>query len=250
MSNAAGAFNQPEVLSYELMGVTEREERRRATNVIDGAGSRFFVYDANGRLLIETNSNGALIGANLRFTNDVHGRRTSLSFYATNTALLDYSYAFDAGSRMTNISDGTYQASYSYLANSPLVSQIIYRSNSTTRMTTSKTYDFLNRLTAISSQPSAAGASPIGFHYAYNDANQRTRVNMDDGSFWLYEYDSLGQLVSGKRFWSDWIPVAGQPDHVTGEPNGFRSSINALRLAVGPPTTKAPRDYRRQGPHS
>lgn len=33
----------------------------------------------------------------------------------------------------TNVSDGTYNATYSYLANSPLINQITYRSNSTTR---------------------------------------------------------------------------------------------------------------------
>ncbi len=37
------------------------------------------------------------------------------------------------------------------LANSPLVGQITFRSNSVTRMTTTKTYDYLNRLTRIQS---------------------------------------------------------------------------------------------------
>ena len=182
----------------------------RATNIVDGSGNRNLVYDSNNQLLSETNTSGALIGMNLRYTNDLYQRRTSLSLYGTNTALLNHAYAFDGASRMTNISDGMYQAGYSYLANSPLISQIIYRSNNTTRMTTTKTYDFLNRLGSIVSQTSAAGAAPISYSYAYNDANQRVLVNIDDGSFWLYEYDSLGQLVSGKHYWSDWTPVAGQ----------------------------------------
>jgi len=38
---------------------------------------------------------------------------------------------------------------------------IRYRSNSTTRMTTTKSYDKLNRLGAISSQPAAAGTSLV-----------------------------------------------------------------------------------------
>lgn len=33
---------------------------------------------------------------------------------------------------------------------------------------------------------------------------------MADGSFWIYEYDVLGQVKSGKKYWSDWTPVAGQ----------------------------------------
>ena len=51
---------------------------------------------------------------------------------------------------------------YSHLANSPLVGQIVLATNGATRMTTSKTYGALNRLTQISSAPSGAGT--IGAH--------------------------------------------------------------------------------------
>ena len=45
---------------------------------------------------------------------------------------------------------GANTATYSYLANSPLVSQIAFQQNGTNRMTTTKSYDNLNRLTQIS----------------------------------------------------------------------------------------------------
>ena len=48
------------------------------------------------------------------------------------------------------------------------------------------------------------------FTYTYNNANQRVRVVLADGSYRLYEYDSLGQVISGERYWSDGKPVAGQ----------------------------------------
>jgi RHS repeat-associated protein len=96
----------------------------------------------------------------------------------------------------------------SIIANSPLVSQIVFKQSGTTRMTTTKSYDFLNRLTQISSAPSAA--STVSYGYAYNSANQRTRVTLADGSYWQYIYDSLGQVVSGHRFFADGTPVAGQ----------------------------------------
>ncbi len=57
-------------------------------------------------------------------------------------------------------------------------------------MTTLKQYDYLNRLTAISSSPSSAPS--ISYAYAHNHANQRVRSTLADGSYWLYEYDSLG----------------------------------------------------------
>jgi hypothetical protein len=42
---------------------------------------------------------------------------------STNTGwpLLTETYAYDAASRLSSVSDGTYSAAYGYLANSPLV---------------------------------------------------------------------------------------------------------------------------------
>ncbi len=39
---------------------------------------------------------------------------------------------------------------------------------------------------------------------------QRIRTTHADGSYWIYQYDSLGQVISGKRYWADGTPVAGQ----------------------------------------
>ena len=97
---------------------------------------------------------------------------------------------------------------YSYVANSPLVSQIAFKQATTTRMTTTKQYDYLNLLLSVSSAPSAASA--LSFGYAYNTANQRIRSTLADGSYWLYTYDNLGQVISGNKYWPDNTPVAGQ----------------------------------------
>jgi len=45
---------------------------------------------------------------------------------------------------------------YSYVANSPLVSQITFQNAGSTKMTTTKAYDYLDRLTQISSTPSGS----------------------------------------------------------------------------------------------
>jgi YD repeat-containing protein len=36
-------------------------------------------------------------------------------------------------------------------------------------------------------------------YYQYNQANQRVRTTLADGSFWIYEYDSLGQMILERR---------------------------------------------------
>ncbi len=41
-------------------------------------------------------------------------------------------------------------------------------------------------------------------------ANQRTRRTDAAGSYWVYQYDLLGQVTSGKHYWADGTPVAGQ----------------------------------------
>ena len=80
---------------------------------------------------------------------------------------------------------------------------------SSLRMTTTKNYDYLNRLTSISSaNPSSVVLDSHA--YAYNSANQRTAVTNTDNSRWSYGYDSLGQVTSGIKYWSDNSVVAGQ----------------------------------------
>lgn len=116
-------------------------------------------------------------------------------------------------------------AEYSYLANSPLVDTVTFMQSSTPRMTTTKSYDFLDRLTQISSAPSAS--STVSFGYSYDSANQRTRRSEADGSYWLYNYDALGQVVSGHKYWSDQTPVAGQQFDYGFDDIGNRKSTKA-----------------------
>ncbi len=67
-----------------------------------------------------------------------------------------------------------------------------FASNGVQRMVTTKQFDLLNRLTNSSSS--------VSFVYAYNSANQRTRTTLADGSYWVYIYDSLGQVISGRKY--------------------------------------------------
>ncbi len=77
---------------------------------------------------------------------------------------------------------------YTYLANSPLVSQISFAQSDTTRMVTTTQFDRLKRLQSVASVASGPGASPLPVTdaYLYNAANQRTRATLADGSYWLY----------------------------------------------------------------
>jgi RHS repeat-associated protein len=112
------------------------------------------------------------------------------------------------------------------IANSPPVEQISFTNGTAQRMVTRKAYDSLNRLTNISSANSYL-PSPISYAYPYNTANQRTGITNGDASFWAYGYDSLGQVTSGKKYWSDGTPVAGEQFEYTFDDIGNRKSTKA-----------------------
>lgn len=68
---------------------------------------------------------------------------------------------------------------------------------------------------------------PVSFAYQYNDANQRIRTVLADGSYWVYEYDEQGQVIRGRRFWADHTPVAGQQFDYAFDDIGNRQSTLA-----------------------
>jgi len=123
------------------------------------------------------------------------------------------------------VEDGNnHSAVYSYLANSPLIGQITFQNNSSPVMTTTKQYDRLNRLTSINS---VFGSSAVGYAYAYNSANQRVRTTLADGSYWVYGYDRLGQVIYGRKYWPDQTPVAGCQFEYGFDDIGNRTSTKA-----------------------
>jgi len=163
-------------------------------------------YNDASQLLSESYSGGTLSGLSLTNGYDSLLRRTAVGLSNYSGTLTTYGY--DTASRLQTVTSGTNTASYAYLANSPLVSQILFTNGSTQRMVTTKSYDNLSRLTNL---VSAAGATTVAsFTYQYNSANQRTQRTDADASYWVYQYDSLGQVTSGKKYWSDDTPVAGQ----------------------------------------
>jgi len=167
-----------------------------------------FTYNLAGQVLTESYSGGVLSGLSVTNGYDKYLRRTNLT--ALSSSLLSRTlYGYDTASRLQTVNDGNNDvATYSYLANSPLVGQIAF-ANGTTSMTTSKQYDYLNRLTQITSR-SSASIPPLSFNYSYNLANQRTQDLLADGSHWAYQYDSLGQVTNGNKYFYDNTVVPGQ----------------------------------------
>jgi RHS repeat-associated protein len=220
-------------------GVTNSYDRlSRLITTFSGGTTDTMTYNDADEPLSEAFSGGPLNALSVTNGYDNLLRRTNVTVNSAAT-LVSTSYGYDAASRLSTVSDGTNSAAYTYLANSSLAGQVTFVANGVDRMITTKQYDYLNRLAGVSSTPSGGGIQPFTFNYTYNLANQRTGVTNADNSYWVYQYNSLGQVVSGKKYWADGTPVAGQQftynfdtiGNRTAASSGGDSSGNNLRTA-------------------
>ena len=192
----------------------------RLATASGGGSARALAYQGNTSLLTsESYTAGPLSGTSVNTGYDGLTRRGSLQVTQGQNTLVTQSFGFDAASRLASASQGTASAAYGYYASSAanLVQSITFSNNAggsgtpQAVMTTTKSYDLLDRLTGISSKMAGASTPVSGFSYTYNAANERVRADVAaDGSHWLYGYDSLGQVTSGSRQWSDNSAVGGQ----------------------------------------
>ncbi|HAB17653.1 MAG TPA: RHS repeat-associated core domain-containing protein [Verrucomicrobiota bacterium] len=182
------------------------------TTVTRGALTATRTYNTTGDLLSESwsGTGATLAGLSVIASYDGYLRRQVISAKNGTQTLASVTYGYDTAGRLATAGDGTYSATYGYLANSALPGTLTFKHLTTTRMTTTRSFDFLNRLYQVKSMPAGSGQSAMNFRYGYNDAGQRITLDMPDGSGWRYQYDNLGQLIVGRRFWSDGTPVAGQ----------------------------------------
>ncbi len=81
-------------------------------------------YNNVGQLLQESYAGGPLGGWSVSNGYDSVLRRTVMVVLSNSTPLWTNQYMYDTASRLASVSDGVNSPSYTYLANSPLVSQI------------------------------------------------------------------------------------------------------------------------------
>jgi RHS repeat-associated protein len=199
------------------------DRRGRLRSATQGSASTVLAYNDTSLPLSESHTGGTLDGVSIDQTYDALLRPWQLTARRNGSAIAGTAtFSYDNASRLNTVSDGVYSASYRYLANSPHADQITFQQGSTVTLTTTKTFDNLDRLSSISS----LGSFVVSSHaYHYNSASQRDSVTLRDGSYWNYAYDSLGQVISAKRYWVGGAPVAGQQFEYTFDEIGNRTSI-------------------------
>ena len=212
------------VYSDGTTGVTNTVNRLGRVTQIASSSTIARDYNDAGLLLAERYTSGPLNGLGLTNRYDQYLRRTNLTLNAQ-PSTLNHAWSFDSGGRMSEAWEGTNKATYSYLANSPLVDHITFQNNGTTRMVSTRQFDYLNRLTNSISTTNSVNF--VRHLYNYNTASQRTKNTREDGSYWLYSFDQLGQVTGGKKYWSDGSVVAGQQFEYTFDDIGNRISTRA-----------------------
>jgi len=215
--------------------VTQTYDRRgRLKTVTRNSITTSRTYNDANLMLAETYSGGSLNNLSVERTYYSGANTHALKLEKVrakngSTAQVEAYYSYDTGARMSQVRDNldtSFTTDYGYVTDSALIGNVTFKQSTTPRLTTTKNYDYLNRLRSISSVASGE-TLPLSYSYTYNNANQRTGMTLVDGSYWVYDYDALGQVKSGKRYWSDGTPVAGQQFEYGHDTIGNRTSTLA-----------------------
>ena len=170
----------------------------RKLTMADAVGTTNYTYDAQTSQL--TSVDGPFDDDTIQPTWDAAGRRTQAS--VNGQLIADHTY--DAQGRMSvvagngNLPTGeAVQFTYSYDGASVFITGVAMPG----QLSTTKTYDVLNRLVSVENTVGAAAPAVFSsFTYTYDDSDRRTRVDLADGGRWDYTYDNAGQLTGGTRY--------------------------------------------------
>lgn len=137
-------------------------------------------------------------------TRDSILRPSGLAVTSTSTSNLNSSFSYSPTTgRLDTITAADLAHTYAYQPESGLIATLTQQRAGAPVLTTTRTYDHLSRLAGISTASAPSSTSTLNLNYTYNAANQRTRLTREDGTYWRYEYDALGQVTTGQKHRAD-----------------------------------------------
>ncbi|MCS7091525.1 MAG: hypothetical protein NZM03_12520, partial [Limisphaera sp.] len=185
------------------------DPRGRIREVVHGPATLRRWYTPAGELHSEAWIGGPLDGVRVTNILDQAGRLRTREVWQGSNRLSRVDYMWDGANRLLSVADELgNRADYEWETLAPLVRRINFQSSGTGRMSTIRSFDLWNRLTNVQSSVATGLVSRLS--WTYDTRGQRVRALTADGSYWLYRYDAFGQLESGRRYWGDGRPVAGQ----------------------------------------
>lgn len=206
----------------------------RAQTIIDAAGTHARTFNQRGELKADIVSGGILDLVQISTTYDPFLRRQFAQAARGGNVFVSQTYGYDAASRLETITSGGQTVTYGYHPDSGLLASTSFTGGTTV----GRSYDALGRTQSIATTPAADGAQ--SYAYTYNNLHQRIRVTREDGSYWAYDYNDRGELLSGKKFWSDNTSVFGQQNEYAFDNVGNRT---AARSGGNPQGASRQSDY-------
>lgn len=213
--------------------------------ITDASGTRNLAVTTSGQVQSETHNEGLLNGATITNSHNALLRRNAFSV-TTDAQPFGVGFTYDGYSRLATVVSGTDTSTYNYQTDSSLLGSVTTARNNVTSLTTNTSYDYLERLTAISG---SNGTTTISSNaYSYNNLNQRLESVLEDGSKWTYQYDGMGQVIAGNKLQAGNVPVAGSQFGYAFDGIGNRTSAT-VNGRVGSYTANTANQYtQRQVP--
>jgi len=175
--------------------------------IFDASGQHTLTYDYASRLVSDYCPSGLVAGVTVsNHFNAKYGR--DYLEVQSGAFTLHHDFGYDGYGRLNMVSNGTQAAIYSYLPGTDRLQSTAFHSSGSPVMTTTRAWQFGERLQSIAN---VANAAAVSSHcYLYDAIHRRTQANMEDGSVWKYDYDDRNELTAGRRYWADWSAVGGQ----------------------------------------
>ena len=168
----------------------------RMKTLVDAAGNHTFSYP-DELTVSETISGGVLDKVTRTAVLDSFGRSSSDAVSSGN-ASHSVGYTYRTDSRLDQVSTGIESATYSYLPNSDLIEDFVFKSGGITRLSTHRAYDTSSRLEGTTH--TYDGAKTQSFDVTeFDSMNRRKKIAREDGTRWDYGYNDKGEVTSGIR---------------------------------------------------
>ncbi|MDD4869426.1 MAG: hypothetical protein PHR77_02605 [Kiritimatiellae bacterium] len=186
---------------------------RISSSAISNGISETFAYALDGSLL--TNSiTGNSIVSNAVFTYSYapdHPGLINMNYNVSGCTSGSVGITYDAAVRISTITNGAITVTYGYPADAMVVTSIIWKLGGTNIMARYIGWDFKNmRVTNGIYVVNGSNMAGSAYSYVANDDRISKITSLMDGSWWSYEYDSMNQLKSGRKYFADGSAVFGR----------------------------------------
>lgn len=174
--------------SYDRVG--------RPRTMTDAAGLHTFAYPDFQHVTETISGSGFLSGNTRTMTLDSYGRLADTTV-TSGIATHSVGYQYKPDSRLDIVTAGIASATYTYAPDSDFIKITTFKSSGTTRLTSTRSYDSLDRLAGVSH---AYGGKIQSFGVTeFDSMNRRKKIEREDNTRWAYDYNSKGEVLGGWR---------------------------------------------------